>query len=44
MEIEYLKERLFVATVKSVLIYASEVWTLTKFLEKQLNSCYTRQL
>ena len=39
MEIKYLKERLFVATVESVLLYGSEAWTLTKSLEKQLNGC-----
>ena len=44
MEIKYLKERLFVATVKSVLLYGLEAWTLNKSLEKQLNGCYTRLL
>ena len=44
MENKYLKERLFIATVKSVLIYASEAWTLTKSLEKQLYGCYARLL
>ena len=33
------KERLFVATMKSILLYGSEAWTLTKSLEKQLNGC-----
>ena len=39
-----LKERLFIATVESVLLYGSETWTLTKTMEKQLNGCYTRML
>ena len=39
-----MKERLFIATVESVLLYGSETWTLTKTLEKQLNGCYTRML
>ena len=38
------KERLFIATVESVLLYGAETWTLTKTLEKQLNGCYTRML
>ena len=37
-----LKERLFIATVESVLLYGSETWTLT--MEKQLNGCYTTML
>ena len=44
MEIKYLKEHLFVATVQSVLLYGSEARTFTKSLEKQLNGCYTRLL
>ena len=39
-----LKERLFLATVESVLLYGSEAWTLTPKLEKQINGCYTRLL
>ena len=39
-----IKERLFIATVESVLLYGAETWTLTKTLEKQLNGCYTRML
>ena len=42
MEIKYLKERLFVATVETVILCGSEAWTLTTSLEKQLNDCYTR--
>ena len=38
------KERLFTATVESVLLYGCETWTLTPRLEKQLNGCYTRML
>ena len=41
MEIKYLKDRLFVATV---LLCGSEAWTLTKYLEKQLKGWYTRLL
>ena len=39
-----LKERLFLATVESVLLYGAEAWTLTKTTEKQINGCYTRML
>ena len=39
-----IKERLFIATVESVLLYGAETWTLTKTLENQLNGCYTRML
>ena len=39
-----IKERLFLATVESVLLYGSETWTLTQTMEKQLNGCYTRML
>ena len=39
-----MKERLFLATVESVLLYGSETWTLTRTMEKQLNGCYTRLL
>ena len=40
----YIKERLFLATVKSVLLYGSNTWTLTKKLEQPLNGTYTRML
>ena len=39
-----IKERLFLATVESVLLYGAETWTLTKTMEKQLNGCYTCML
>ena len=39
-----LKIRLFEATVKSVLLYGSEAWTLTVAMEKSLDGCYTRML
>ena len=39
-----LKERLFLATVESVLLYGSETWSLNKTMEKQINGCYTRML
>ena len=39
-----IKERLFIATVESVLLYGSEAWTITKALEKRINGCYTRML
>ena len=39
-----IKERLFLATVDSVLLYGAETWTLTNTMEKQLNGCYTRML
>ena len=39
-----LKERLFLATVESVLLYGSETWSLTRTMEKQINGCYTRML
>ena len=39
-----IKERLFIATVESVLLYGAETWTLTNTMEKQLNGCYTRML
>ena len=39
-----MKERLFLATVESVLLYGSETWTLTRTMEKQLDGCYTRLL
>ena len=39
-----IKERLFLATVESVLLYGSETWTINKALHKSLNGCYTRML
>ena len=39
-----IKERLFLATVESILLYGSETWTLTKTLQKRLDGCYTRML
>ena len=39
-----LKERLFLATVESVLLYGAETWSLNKTMEKQINGCYTRML
>ena len=39
-----MKERLFIATVESILSYGCETWTLTKYLTKRLNGCYTRML
>ena len=39
-----LKERLFLSTVESILLYGSETWTLTKKLQKRLDGCYTRML
>ena len=38
------KRKFFRATVKSVLTYSSQVWTLTKSLENKLNGAYTRML
>ena len=39
-----IKERLFVATVESVLLYGAETWTISKTMEKRLDGCYTRML
>ena len=39
-----IKERLFLATVESVLLYNSETWTMSKTMEKRLDGCYTRML
>ena len=39
-----LKERLFISTVKSVLLYGSESWTINKQLEKKINGTYTKML
>ena len=38
------KQRLFVATVESVLLYGCEAWTVTTKLAKELDGCYTRLL
>ena len=38
------KISLFLATIKSVLLYGCETWTLTPTMEKSLNGCYTRML
>ena len=39
-----IRERLFVSTVESVLLYGCSTWTLTRKLEKQLDGVYTRML
>lgn len=39
-----IKLSFFYATVKSVLLYGSEYWTLKPFLQKSLDGCYTRML
>ena len=39
-----LKERLFIATFESVLLYGAESWTITKVMRKQTDGCYTRML
>ena len=39
-----IKEKLFVATVESVLLYNAETWTMSKTMEKRLDGCYTRML
>ena len=39
-----LKRKLFQATVESVLLYGSSIWTLTKALEMKLDGTYTRML
>ncbi|XP_072051888.1 uncharacterized protein [Amphiura filiformis] len=38
------KQRLFTATVESVLLYGCEAWTVTSKLAKELDGCYTRLL
>ena len=38
------KQRLFAATVESVLLYGSEAWTVTPKLSKDFNGRYTRLL
>ena len=39
-----IKERFFVATVESVLLYGCESWSQTSTMEALLNGCYTRML
>ena len=39
-----IKERLFLATVESVLLYGSETWTINKTMKKRLDGCYTKML
>ena len=39
-----IKERLFMASVESILLYGSETWTVTKAIEKKLYGCYTKML
>ena len=39
-----LKIRILTDTVKSVLLYGSETWTMTKRLTKMVDGCYTRML
>lgn len=29
--------------MQSILVYGAEIWTMTKFLKKQLNGCYTQR-
>ncbi len=36
--------RIFKSTVKSVLLYGSETWPMTKILNKRLDGCYTKLL
>ena len=37
-----IKERLFMASVESILLYGSETWTVTKTMEKKLDGCDTK--
>ncbi|XP_072033027.1 uncharacterized protein [Amphiura filiformis] len=39
-----LKIRLFTTTVKSVLTYGAETWTITTKMRKAMDGCYTRLL
>ena len=39
-----MKIRLVIATVKLILLYGSETWTLPESLKKQIDGCYTRML
>ena len=39
-----IKQRLFVATVESVLLYGCETWTMTSTMERSMDGCYTRML
>ena len=43
-EIKRIKIRLFQATVKSILLYGTELWTITEFLKKRIDGCYRRML
>ena len=40
----HIKERLFISTVESVLLYGSETWTITKAMKKKIDGCYTKML
>ena len=37
-----IKERLFVTTVESILLYGSETWTINKVMEKRLGTCFKK--
>ena len=39
-----LKLRFFHATVESILVYASETWTITSDLQSKIDGCYTKML
>ena len=39
-----MKERLFLSTVESVLLYGSETWTINKTMHKRLDGWYTKML
>ena len=39
-----IKERLFMSSVESILLYGSETWTVTKAMEEKLDGCYTKML
>ena len=39
-----LKLRLFRACIEPVLLYGSETWTLTAYLTKRIDGCYTKLL
>ena len=32
------------ASIESVLLHGSEIWTVTKAMEKKLDGCYTKML
>merc|ERR1712001_159737 len=40
----YLKVKIFRATIEPILLYGSETWTLSRELEKRLDGTYTRLL